>query len=281
LQGVTEDESKGLHRVLVSLPCGLFQSRASFSVGRTNELAVDPPWKRKALRAAKLTLERCAGSRLGGRIEIQSNIPIRWGLGSSTADVTAVIRTVANTCDCNLVADEIADLSVKAEHASDSTMFEECVVVFAHRDGIVLERLNRKLPPLEVVGFNTDSTQIGVDTLDFSPARYTWHEIESFRPLLGLLRRAVVLQDSVLLGRVASASARINQRFLPKPNFDQIERIVERVGAIGLQVAHSGTVAALLFEPRSPGLDERIACNRALLRELGILNTWRFRTQIE
>jgi uncharacterized protein involved in propanediol utilization len=94
-----------------------------------------------------------------------------------------------------------------------------------------------------------------------------------------LLRRAVNVQDSSLIGSVASASARMNQRFLPKPHFDHLEQMVERVGAVGLQVAHSGTVVGMLFDPRVAELDERIRCAQALLRELGVAKTWRFRTR--
>jgi len=266
-----------LHRVLVSLPCGILRSTAVFVPRRAHGLTVDPPWKVKALRAAELTLERC-GPRRSGWITVRSNIPPCWGLGSSTADVTAVIRAVAAAFGRMLSPEEIGDLAVRSEYASDSVMCEDCAVVFAHREGLVLERLDGHLPPLEVLGFNTDPTQMGVDTLRFDRARYSSWEVEAFRPLLGLLRHAVHVQDSSLLGLVASASARMNQRFLPKPHFDQLETIAETTGAVGLQVAHSGSVAGILFEPRTAELDERVRSGQALLRELGCETTWRFRT---
>jgi uncharacterized protein involved in propanediol utilization len=130
------------------------------------------------------------------------------------------------------------------------------------------------LPALEVLGFNTDPH--GVDTLTFPPARYTWWEIEAFRPLVGLIRRAAYSQDPALVGQAASASARINQRHLPKPRFDQLEAVVEAVGALGLQVAHSGTLVGLLFDPADPLLDERINEAQALLAEMTFDTTWRF-----
>jgi uncharacterized protein involved in propanediol utilization len=279
LQGIAEDQPSRLRRVLVSLACGSLRSNAVFMPHRSDPLIVDPPWKVKALRAAELTLQCCDGSSLGGRLVLRSNIPLGWGLGSSTADVIATIRAVAHALDRTFTAEEVAALSVKSEDASDSVMFEDCAVIFAHRDGVVLERLARHLPPVEVLGFNTDTTQAGVDTLSFNRAYYTWWEIEAFRPLLGLLRRAVYVQDSSLLGLVASASARINQRFLPKPHFDELERIAERLGAVGLQVAHSGTIVGMLFDPQIDDLDKRIRYARSLVRELGFVDTWRFRSE--
>lgn len=61
-----------------------------------------------------------------------------------------------------------------------------------------------------------------------------------------------------MLGRVATASARINERFLPKPRLTEIEAIGDRFGAIGVQVAHSGTVVGLMFDGRDPGASANI-----------------------
>jgi hypothetical protein len=112
-------------------------------------------------------------------------------------------------------------------------MFDQRALLFAQRRGVLLEDLGQPLPNLEVLGFNTDPE--GVDTLRFPPARYTWAEIEAFRPLLGLLRQAVRHQDAELCGRVATASARIQH--LPSPLIGW-RRWWAR-GRSGLQVAHS------------------------------------------
>src|SRR5262249_12428278 len=144
-------------------------------------------------------------------------------LGSSTSDVTATIRAVAKALDVRLSREVIAHLAVKAETASDPIMFGSRAVLFDHRGGGIIEDFGGQLPALEVVGFNTDPTGAGIDTLNFPPARYRWNEIEAFRPLVGLMRRAVHAQNARLVGRAASASARINQRFLPTPHFDRLE----------------------------------------------------------
>ncbi len=278
LQGVFEKPRGRLHRGLVSLKCGLFWSEATFWPDATDVLVVDPPSKVKARRAAELTLARFAVDGCGGRLKIQSNIPQCWGLGSSTADVTAAMRALSHTLGFRLSPEVAAHLAVRAEVASNSTMLGDHAVLFAHREGLVLEDFGQALPPLEVLGFNTDPTEAGIDTLDFPPARYTWWEVEAFRPLLGLLRRAVATQDAPLVGYVASASARLNQRYLPKPYFDDLEKLVERVGALGLQVAHSGTIVGLLFDPGDPDLEARIAEAEAALATWRLGPTWRFRS---
>jgi uncharacterized protein involved in propanediol utilization len=106
-----------------------------------------------------------------------------------------------------------------------------------------------------------------------APARYSWREIESFRPLLGLLRRVIHHGDAALLGCVATASARLNQRILPKPHFERLERLAQETGALGLQVAHSGSVAGLIFSPEDAA-GPRWA--EAALADLYQSPTWRF-----
>jgi uncharacterized protein involved in propanediol utilization len=99
-----------------------------------------------------------------------------------------------------------------------------------------------------------------------------------FRPLRGLLRAAVAQGSVPHLGRVATASARINQRYLPKPRFDELERAVELTGAAGLQIAHSGTVAGLMFDAHAEDLEPRLEAGERRLAELGFGATWRFTT---
>jgi uncharacterized protein involved in propanediol utilization len=281
LQGVFHDDG-AVVRGLVTLPCRLFGSKAAFLADETGVVTVEPAWRVLSRRAAQLTLERCGRRGLGGHVTVQSNIPPSWGLGSSTTDVTATIRAVADALGVLVTAEEVAVLAVATEVASDSTMFEDRCILFAQRAGVVVEDLGGALPPLVVLGFNTHGAEEGgsIDTLAFAPARYDWAEIESFRPLLGLLRRAVQTQDAMLLGRVATASAAINERFLPQPGFERLLEIADEVGAVGLQVAHSGVVAGLLFRADERA-ERRLEAAAQLLRGLGIERTWRFGTREE
>lgn len=274
-QGVVVDADGHLRRALVSLPCALYVSRASFEPQRDAPLTIETPWRTKALRAAELTLEHLGRKEWGGRLSVESNMPVRWGYGSSTSDVAAAVRAVASAFSVTLAPRIVARLAVSAECASDSSIFDDGIVLFAQREGLVVEDLGRAFPALEVLGFNTDPEGKGVDTLDFSPARYNAFEIEAFRPLIGMLRRAFHDGDATLLGRVATASARINQRFLPTPNWSWIEGLVSRCGAAGVQVAHSGTLVGLLFHP---GQEARIREAVEALASAGITQTWRFST---
>ncbi|MGH3854275.1 MAG: GHMP kinase, partial [Pseudonocardiaceae bacterium] len=73
------------------------------------------------------------------------------------------------------------------------------------------------------------------------------------------LRLAVTAWDVPLLARVATVSARINQRFLFKPGMDFLLAVCREEGGCGVQVAHSGTVAGVIFDPSRPGAVDAVA----------------------
>ncbi|HZE80906.1 MAG TPA: hypothetical protein VE604_08380 [Candidatus Polarisedimenticolia bacterium] len=279
LQGVFEQPGGTLVRGLVSHTTPLFKSAAEFTPGPQGTITVEPCWKKKALRAAEVTLQQLGG-RCGGKLKITSNMIPRWGMGSSTSDVVSAVRAVAQALGRAVSPEIIARIAVESETACDSTMFGKRAVLFAQRCGVVLEDLGRRLPPVHTIGFNTDPTGWGVDTLQYPPARYNWAEIEAFRPLLGLLRHAVCRQDATALGQVASASARINQRFLPKPRFNQIEEITDRCGGLGVQVAHSGTIVGILIAA-DDSWSERSHAIQRYVGELGFYPTWLFTSAYE
>lgn len=247
VQGLFEDTGGDMKRALVSLPCPDLKARAWFRADESNHIIPSRPDRQKALRAAELTVAAFAPKRMGGALSVESNIPIGRGLGSSTADVLASILAVADCLQINISAEQVMHIAVCAETACDSTLFQQQAVLFAHREGVVVEAFRKALPPMDVISIDTMPGST-VDTLDFEPARYATAEIEAFRPIRSLLRAAINAADAGLLGRAATASAHINERFLPKPRLDEIEAVGTRFGAVGVQVAHSGTVVGLMFD---------------------------------
>ncbi len=277
LQGMFTDGTGQLRRALVTLPTPSHGSRAVFYPSQHHWGIVGTPELTKVRRAAILALRefsRHPSPAKGGQIEILSNVPRGIGMGSSTSDVTATIRAVADYHGVSLTCEEVGRLAVLAECASDSIMIDDRVVLFAHRDGLVLETFGHRLPPMIVIGCDTEPGR-HVDTLAFRPADYNDEEVRAFQVLRGALRRAVATEDVALLGKVATASARINQRFLPKPQLDVLLDLCESYEGSGVQVAHSGTVAGLLFDARPPDSVRRAQRCIARLEDMGLVVTAR------
>jgi uncharacterized protein involved in propanediol utilization len=275
LQGVFEDGSGRLCRGLVTLPEPGRGTRAVFYPSQSHWGVVGTPELTKVRRAALLALrEFCThpAPAKGGQVEITTDVPRSIGMGSSTSDVAATIRAVADYHGVALSREEVGRLAVLAECAADSVMIDDRVVLFAHRDGVVLETFGPRLPPMVVVGCDT-MPGVRVDTLGLQPAEYDEREIGAFGVLRAAVRRAVATEDVALLGRVATASARINQRFLPKPGLEDLLELCEGLGGCGVQVAHSGTVAGLIFDARRPGVDEAVERCVVGVEERGLVLT--------
>lgn len=272
LQGVFEDPDGRLQRALVTLPFPNRTSKARFHPSDHYWGIVGTPELTKVRRAAILALRRFSGYSVpvkGGQIEIVSDVPRGIGMGSSTSDVTATIRAVADFYGIRLSHEEVGRLAVLAECASDSIMIDDRVVLFAHRAGVVLETFGPRLPPIVVVGCDGEPG-VRVETLELTQARYDDRELAAFTVMRAALRRAVGMADVDLLGRVATASARINQRFLAKPALEELIALNRRLGGCGVQVAHSGTVIGLMFDGRRPDLGDTVRACAAALDELGL-----------
>jgi len=249
LQGVFEGADGRLHRGLVTLPLPSLRARATFWPRRLGAIATRPARRSKAARAAALALAHLGFSGHGGELTLESEIPLGHGYGSSTADVIATLRAVAAAAGTSLRRATTARLAAAAEGASDAIAYGTQAVLFAQREGRMLELLGAELPPLVVVSL-VSGQERAVDTLALAPARYDSGEIEFFRALRGLLRCAVERQDPWLLGRVATASARIGQRHLPKPRFEHALGLAREHGTCGLQVSHSGSLMGILLDGR-------------------------------
>ncbi|MFE5485757.1 GHMP kinase [Streptomyces sp. NPDC056527] len=271
LQGVFLDAGGRRCAGLVTLPMAGPGSSAEFvrRPGTAPEaITVVPADRTKAAQAAALAVAECAERAglppCGGELWLAGEIPVGLGMGSSTSDVIATVRAVADSYGLRLAPETVARLAVRAELACDPLMLDGRPVLFAQREGRVLEVLGPALPPLMVVGC-TLGGGAPVDTLALPVREADDADLHDFERLRTLLRRAVATGDARLLGEVATASARRGQRVLAHPEFDALTVIARRVGAVGVQIAHSGAVAGVLFDAAAPGLRHRVrSCLRAL-----------------
>jgi uncharacterized protein involved in propanediol utilization len=212
-------------------------------------LQVLPGWKTKAERAARLALAFIAAP-IAGRLEIECAVATGVGLGSSTCDVVAAIRAVCDAHGVRLGAADVARLAIEAEGAVDPIMFEGEVVLFAQRQGRVLETFGAWVPTFTVLSLDTDVDGAGVDTLALPVPDYTSADVDLFARLVARAREAFRQRDLAAIAAVATESAMLNQRFLPMRRFRELCALARDHRALGVQISHSGTVAGVLFDGR-------------------------------
>jgi uncharacterized protein involved in propanediol utilization len=232
---------------------------------------VVPPWKNKAGRAAGLALA-AIGAPVAGRLEIECSVATGVGLGSSTCDVVAAIRAVCGAHGVELDAGRVAGLAIEAEGAADPLMFDGEMVLFAQRQGRVLESFGSWTPRYAVLSIDTDLGGGGIDTLSLPMPQYTGPELAAFENMIARAREAFQRRDSVTLAAIATESATLNQRFVPMRKFREIRDLAATHHALGVQISHSGTVAGILFDPRSiSGSDDALVEEvTARVRSLGV-----------
>jgi uncharacterized protein involved in propanediol utilization len=248
----------------VTLPLSAAGSEAHFKPVPGAPLCVDPHWKVKAARAARLALDAVGAGRCGGVLRLHSSIPTGLGLGSSTSDVLATLRAVCAAYGAPADADMLARLAVRAEVASDPLMFDGAVL-FAQREGRVLEHWGEWVPDFLLLSVDTDPQAGGRDTLsaprpDHVTARADYTE------LLRRARAAFRARDAAAVAAVATRSADLHQHIAPTRGYQALRAVSAASGALGLQIAHSGTLAGVLFDPCSTA-----ATLRPLISQLGVL----------
>ena len=121
-----------------------------------------------------------------------------------------------------------------------------------------------------VIGCDAHPGCNGIDTLSIPLPEYTSDDIEIFGILRNELRRAVGEGDVARLGIVATASARISQRFVPKSAFEFLVDTCQMFGGCGVQVSHSGTVTGIVFDPRVPGIIRNVQRCIARIHKAGL-----------
>ncbi|MBT3352213.1 MAG: kinase [Nitrospinaceae bacterium] len=277
LQGVFRSSGGSFRQGLISLPCDLFWSETFFLSDSSGVVRVQPANKWKSRRAAEIALAYLGKRSAGGRLFISSRVPEKLGLGSSSSDVVAAVRAVASSFKIRLSPEEISRISIQAEIASDPLAWGRRFLHFAQREGRVIDEMPSPIPAFEIVGFNADPMGGGVDTLGLAPPAHTDAEVRLFDDLLGQFRRGIEKQDIEAIATVATQSAKLNQRFMKLNGFELLEDMVHRIGALGLQIAHSGTVVGFLFPPNM-AIDQNLKRYLAILRdELGVDGFWHFR----
>ena len=201
----------------------------------------------KAVASLNATLAHLGREDIRARLVIQNPIPKSKGMGSSSADVAATVAATGLALGTQLSPETMARIALSVE-PSDGVMFPG-IALLDHREGRILEPLGPP-PPMEIVALDFGGT---VDTQEFNAVnrRDQWQSIQAEVDEALLLVKAGIRDcDPESVGRGATISARASLRVLPKPMLQPVLEFAKAVGAVGVNVGHSGTIIGVLLDAR-------------------------------
>jgi len=228
----------------ISCPINLYSQVRIVLNGRGK--IIGPPDKWKTKEAIKKTLEFFGKGNFGANFEIDSKIPLGKGMASSTADIGAASLAIASALKKKISPQKIAKIALSIE-PTDGTLFND-IVIFDHRNGALFKILG-KAPDMEILVIDLGGK---VDTLEFNEkdlTRLNQEREEEVREALKLVEKGIREKNPRLIAQGAAISAFSNQKILCKPALDRIWKISQEAGALGINVAYSGTVVGILAEP--------------------------------
>jgi len=238
---------------LVTMPIDR-QATAWFRLDPNGPLLVFPSDKSKSLALARSMLRGA-----GGTLVVDGDLPVGKGLASSSADLVATARAVGGALGLSTEPSAVEDW-LRPIEPTDGVMYAG-VVAFEHRR-VRLRRFLGVLPPLTVVAVD-EGGQFDTVTFNMSPKPYTGADRREYAHLLETLSAAIAAGDLDTVGAIATRSAILHQRVVPKHNLDAMIRIAEQSGALGVVCAHSGTMTGVLLADGVPGHERRVAGVRA------------------
>ena len=206
------------------------------------------PKTRQAVSQALLKLApRLGVASLNADVAITNPIPAGKGMGSSSADITAAVCATGKAAGVDLSPDAVARIALAVE-PTDGVMFPG-IAMFDHRQGKIVDLLGTP-PPMEVIVIDRGGQ---VDTLEFNRVDREEHwqsAADATTEALALVREGIRRCDPELVGRGATISAQAGRPDDAAPWVERASDLAAEIGAVGVNVAHSGTVVGILLDAR-------------------------------
>ena len=229
--------------VMVTCPIDLF-STATVELSEGSGRVCGPSSSPKASRAVANSMVFLGRDDVDARLHLDSPIPRKKGMASSTADVVAAIVATAVALKSQIAGRQQAELALAIE-PSDGVMLPG-VALFDHRSGRIARSLGEP-PSMRVLVLEFSGV---VDTQGFNAVdrdAELKRQAGRFGEALDLITAGLESGDEELIGQGATQSALAHQTVLPKPQLPAVLSLSRAAGAFGVNVAHSGTVMGLLF----------------------------------
>jgi len=204
----------------------------------------------------------------GLAVDLWSEIQVGKGMASSTADLVAVAAAAAAALEADLSPEGLFQLALSIE-PSDAVMLPG-ITLADHLGGGVTRFLGEP-PGLEVLVVDPGGA---LDTRSFNQIpglqELNAKKEPQVRAALEMVETGIRQADAVLVGKGATLSAQAHQDLVANPIFDRAHSVAAKLGAVGVNVAHSGTVVGILFDPRERPAAEMLPLARREMPGVGL-----------
>jgi len=182
-------------------------------------------------------------------LKIASDIPRGKGMASSTADLAATALAAASLLGKQISQLEIAKLCIELE-PTDSIVFSD-ITLLDHLEGKTIRSFGSFPEETGVLLLEGRGT---INTLSYR--RTNRDELLKrnkalLEKAMNCFQKGMRYKDLKELGRAATISALAHQQLLPKVGLEELWEEAFKLGAAGINVAHSGTVVGLLYSDTS------------------------------
>ena len=173
-------------------------------------------------------------------VRLTSQLPRGKGLASSSADMAAVAQAVALSLGKKFSPEELGKLCAQIE-PTDGIFFADIVAMNPLTGRLVKKIRAREKFQIAVFDYGGE-----VDTLKLN--RRSDFEFPTLPDVIDFA--------------LTEKSALANQNILPKRGLCELMKFSRGIGALGVNVAHSGTVAGIFFHAEDLHVDEKISAVR-------------------
>lgn len=230
---------------LVTCPVGLY-SYVKVSINEEDTITISDAEMIKVKQVVRQTLDYFGLRGKGAKVETSSEIPRGKGMASSSADIAATIVAVARATGNFIMPSQIAQLALQIE-PSDGIMYSG-ITLFDHVNG-TLEEFIGWAPEIQMVIIDLGGQ---VDTMEFNRrkelALFNREKETEIKRALVMLKSGFANENYELIAKAATISSFANQKILYKEKLETIHNLAMKIGALGINVAHSGTVIGLMFK---------------------------------
>lgn len=209
----------------------------------------------KARQALHLALATLGKDSFPYGLRLTSALPCGKGMSSSSADIAAVVAAVQEAFQQDWSAEFIMKLAVQIE-PTDGVFFPG-IVLMNQLTGRVWSHFTQ-VPALQVGILDLGGT---VNTCDFHAQNDGQGDAYGQEELRAAFEQGMAQNDIPKVLQAATQSAFFNQQRLFKQELEEIWQLGQRAGAMGINIAHSGTVAGLWWPADLPADELKARCD--------------------